>query len=82
MSTQDLLRRITINPDIFGGKPVIRSMRISVETILSLLEQGEDWQAILEDYPDLTTDDIRACVAYARSVIANDSMDAVEVLRK
>ena len=82
MSSQDLLRRITIHPDIFGGKPIVRSMRISVETVLSLLEQGVSWQGILDDYPDLTTDDIRACIAYARGVIANDSMDTVEVHRK
>lgn len=79
MNEQELLRRITVNPEIFGGKPIIRGMRISVELILSLLAQGETADAILADYPDLTKDDIQACLAYAHAVIANDSLDAVQV---
>jgi uncharacterized protein (DUF433 family) len=54
-------------------------MRISVELILSLLAQGEPADVILEDFPDLEPDDIRACLAYAHAVIANDRLDAVEV---
>ena len=76
-----LLKRITANPAIFGGKPIIRGMRISVELILSLLSQGENWDNILADYPDLEIDDIRACLAYAHAVIANDSLDVVEVAK-
>ncbi len=76
---QELLRRISANPEIFGGKPIIRGMRISVETILSLLAQGESVEAILADYPDLEAEDIRACLAYAHAVIAHDSLDAVQV---
>ena len=68
---QELLRRISANPEIFGGKPIIRGMRISVETILSLLAQGESVEAILADYPDLEAEDIRACLAYAHAVIAH-----------
>jgi len=75
----ELLKRITSNPKIFGGKPIIRGMRISVELILSLLAQGETVDAILLDYPDLTREDIQACLAYAHAVIANDSLDAVRV---
>lgn len=73
------LDRITANPEIFGGKPIIRGMRISVELILSLLAQGETVEAILEDYPELEHDDIRACLAYAHAVVANDRLDAVKV---
>ena len=79
MPTNDLLNRITARPDVFGGKPIIRNMRISVEMILSLVAQGMDNQAILQDYPELVPDDIRACVAYAHSVIANDSLDQILV---
>lgn len=79
MTNGVLLTRIASNPDIFGGKPIIRGMRISVELILSLLTQGETWAAILDDYPDLENDDIRACLAYARAVIAHDSLDNVHV---
>ena len=82
MADQELLRRITANPEIFGGKPIIRGMRISVELVLSLLAQGETIDAILADYPDLEPDDIRACVAYAHAVIAHDTLDAVRVASK
>ena len=73
-------RRFTGGPfDGFGGKPIIRGMRISVELILSLLAQGETEDAILADYPDLAREDLRACLAYAHAVIAQDSLDAVQV---
>jgi uncharacterized protein (DUF433 family) len=75
----EILKRITARSDVFGGKPIIRGMRISVELILSLLAQGESVQAILEDYPELEAEDIRACIAYAHAVIARDSLDAVSV---
>jgi uncharacterized protein (DUF433 family) len=79
MNDRELLSRITSNPGIFGGKPIIRGMRISVELILSLLAQGETVEAILVDYPSVTRTDIQACLAYARAVIANDALDAVKV---
>jgi uncharacterized protein (DUF433 family) len=79
MPDPTLLQRITVNSEIFEGKPIIRGMRISVELVLSLLAQGETWQAILDDYPDLEADDIRACLAYAHAVIAHDTLDAVQV---
>jgi uncharacterized protein (DUF433 family) len=82
MTDPELLKRITADPEIFGGKPIIRGMRISVELILSLLAQGETREEILADYPDLEPDDIRACLAYARAVIAHDSLDAVRVAAK
>ena len=75
------LQRITSDPAIFGGKPIIRGMRISVELILSLLAQGEEWDAIIKDYPELEVDDIRSCLAYAHAVIANDSLDEIQVKR-
>jgi uncharacterized protein (DUF433 family) len=75
----DLLRRITARQDVFGGKPIIRDMRISVELILSLLAQGVTPDAILVDYPDLELEDIRACTAYAHAVIAGDTLAAVSV---
>jgi len=76
---QVLLDRITANPQIFGGKPIIRGLRISVELILSLLAQGEPVEAVLDDYPELEIDDIRACLAYAHAVVANDRLEAVKV---
>lgn len=79
MDEKELLKRITVNPEIFGGKPIIRGMRISVELVVSLLAQGDTVEEILADYPDLTREDIQACLAYAHAVIANDSLDAVRV---
>lgn len=61
----ELLSRITVDPAIFGGKPIVRGMRISVETILALLAQGETVGSLIEDYPELEPDDIRACLACA-----------------
>ena len=76
---QELLKRITANPEIFGGKPIIRGMRISVELILSLLAQGMTVDEITEDYPDIEPDDVRACLAYAHAIIAHDTLDAVRI---
>jgi uncharacterized protein (DUF433 family) len=61
-----LLKRITVRPDVFGGKPIIRDMRISVDSIISLMVQGETEAAILTDFPELEPEDIRAALAYAR----------------
>ena len=74
-----LLDRIGSDPAIFGGKPIVRGMRISVELILSLLAQGETMEALIQDYPGLQQADIRACLAYAHAVIANDQIDEVAV---
>ncbi|MCY3691914.1 MAG: DUF433 domain-containing protein [Chloroflexota bacterium] len=76
---QELLKRITARPDVFGGKPIVRDMRISVELILSLLSQGATTDELLDDYPGLESEDIRACVAYAHAVIARDTLAAVSV---
>ena len=73
MTHSELLKRITVRPDIFDGKPIIRDMRISVELILSLLAQGVEPEAILADYPELEEADLQACVAYAHAVIAHEA---------
>ena len=78
MIDEKLRGSITANPDIFGGKPIIRGMRISVELILSLLAQGETPEAILTDYPDLKPDDLRACLTYAHAAISHDKLDALQ----
>ena len=82
MAHEELLKRITAWPEVFSGKPIIRDMRISVELILSLLAQGETPEGILQDYPDLGPDDIRACIAYARAVMAGDQLDAISVAQR
>jgi uncharacterized protein (DUF433 family) len=72
-----LLNRITVNPDIFGGKPIIRGLRIKVENILALLEHGVTMQEILADFPDMELNDIKACLAFARALVTNESIEAI-----
>lgn len=76
---QELLKRITARPDVFGGKPILRDMRISVELILSLMSQGATQEELLDDYPELEPEDIRAAIAYAHMVIAGDTLAPVSV---
>lgn len=64
-----LLDRITIDPQVMGGRPCIRGMRIRVRDVLDMLADGATAEQILADYPDLEADNIRASLAYAASQI-------------
>lgn len=75
----DLLQRITLNPDICHGKPTIRNKRYPVELILDLLSAGMTHQEILADYPTLEDDDIRACLVYATRLTRVKSIHRVLV---
>lgn len=73
----ELLKRITINPEICNGKPIIRGMRITVETILEFLSNGDSSSDILEAYPFLEKEDIQASIAFALknlSITKNDTL--------
>lgn len=72
---QKLLARITVDSDIFGGKPIIRGRRLAVEHVLSMLAAGDTAETILEGYPWLEPEDIQACLVYAREVSECDSSD-------
>lgn len=61
--------RITIDPDICNGKPVIKGSRISVQTILEFLGAGDSEEDILDAYPSLKADDIRECIKYASNLM-------------
>ncbi len=61
----DFQDRITVNPLIRSGKPTIRGMRLTVSDVLGWLASGMTHGEILSDYPELTEDDIYACLAYA-----------------
>ena len=63
----DRSERITIDPGKCGGKPCIRGMRITVYDILDYLASGMTHQEILQDFPDLAEEDLRACLAFAAS---------------
>ena len=69
---QELLDRITVNPGIFGGKPIIRGMRIAVEHVLGMLAAGDTAQIILEEYPFLEPEDVQACMLYAYRSMAGE----------
>ena len=66
MTEDALLQRITVDPEIFGGKPIIRGRRLAVEHVLGMLAAGDDLETILQGYPWLEREDILACLAYAR----------------
>ena len=63
--------RIEVNPEIMLGKPVIRGTRVTVELLLRKLSEGASEAEILEAYPHLTRDDIKAAIAYAADTIAH-----------
>jgi uncharacterized protein (DUF433 family) len=66
---QNYHERITCTPGVVGGKPVITGTRIPVDMILERLMYDLDVQSIFEDYPQLSEDDIRACVTYAKELL-------------
>ena len=61
----DLIRRITLNPEICNGKPTIRNTRYTVDLILDLLSAGMNDDEIIDDYPAIEKDDIKACLVFA-----------------
>ena len=75
MNEADLLKRITVNPAIFGGKPIIRGRRIAVEHVLGMLAAGATLESILEHYPFLESEDIRACLVYARRLVGRERVE-------
>ena len=70
----ELLERITVHPEIFGGKPIIRDMRIAVEHILANLAAGESVDDLLRDYPFLEREDIQACLLFAHRAMAGEQV--------
>jgi uncharacterized protein (DUF433 family) len=71
----ELLRRITYNPEIFGGKPIVRGRRLAVEHILGMLAAGDDIETILEGYPWLEKQDVLACMAYAHRLVGHERIE-------
>ena len=70
----ELLERITVRADVFGGKPIIRDMRIAVEHVLGMLAAGETKETILREYPVLEEDDIQACLLFAHRSLAGEQV--------
>ena len=70
----DLAERIVVDPSVMGGKPVVRGTRVTVERVLSLLAQGLPMTELLKEYPYLTEDDVRACLAYGASLAGSEEI--------
>jgi uncharacterized protein (DUF433 family) len=81
VTDQQLLERITLNPKVMVGKPVIKGTRLTVEYILNLMAHGAAVSEILEEYEGLTEADIQACLLFATRAIENTAfMPLVEVV--
>jgi uncharacterized protein (DUF433 family) len=72
---QDLLKRITVNPDIFGGKPIIRGRRLAVEHVLGMLAAGDSAEDILDSYPWLEREDVLACLSFAHKMVGHERFE-------
>ncbi|HEX4953019.1 MAG TPA: DUF433 domain-containing protein [Thermoanaerobaculia bacterium] len=77
MKEQELLERITVNPRIFSGKPIIRGRRLAVEQVLGMLAAGDSFETLLEGYPWLEREDILACLAYAHRLVGHERVEPI-----
>jgi uncharacterized protein (DUF433 family) len=75
MDDDALLDRITVDPKIFGGKPIIRGRRLAVEHVLGMLAAGDSAETVLAGYPWLEPEDIRACLLYARRLVGHERVE-------
>ena len=75
MSEQTLLDRITVNPKIFGGKPIVRGHRLAVEHVLGMLAAGDTPETVLQGYDWLEPEDIQACLVYARRLVGHERVE-------
>lgn len=79
MDETELLERITVNTDIFGGKPIIRGRRLAVEHVLGMLAAGDDQAAILDAYQWLEKADIQACLIYAKRLLGHERIEPLKI---
>jgi uncharacterized protein (DUF433 family) len=79
MKDQKLLERITLNPKIMVGKPIIKGTRLTVEYILNLLAHGDTIADILDEYKGLTINDIQACLLFATKSLENTTFMPLEM---
>src|SRR5215475_3874099 len=75
----ELLKRITVNPEIFGGKPIIRGRRLAVEHVLGMLAAGTSPELLLQGYPWLEKEDIQACLVYARRLVGHERIEPLKI---
>jgi uncharacterized protein (DUF433 family) len=72
--TYDYQKRITTDPKILAGKPVVKGTRIAVDLVLEELASNPDLNELLAAHPDLTRDDVQACLAYAQAVVTGQQV--------
>jgi uncharacterized protein (DUF433 family) len=75
MNEKQLIERITVNPEIFGGKPIIRGKRLAVEHVLGMLAAGDTPEIILKGYDWLEAQDIQACLLYAHRMVSHERIE-------
>lgn len=69
------MERITSNPEIFGGKPIIRGHRLAVEHVLDMLAAGDDQATIVSGYPWMEPEDVQACLVYASLIVRHERIE-------
>ncbi len=75
-----MMDRIVVNPQIHFGKPCVAGTRITVQSVLELLNEGLSFQEVIQDYyPELTVEDIRACIRYAIALVASEDIHVTAV---
>jgi uncharacterized protein (DUF433 family) len=74
MSKENLLSRITVDPEVCHGKPCVRGLRYPVETILEYLAGGDTIEDLLKEFPDLQREDVLACLEFSRQMLAAKSV--------
>jgi uncharacterized protein (DUF433 family) len=79
MDEKELLERITVNPKIFGGKPIVRGRRLAVEHVLGMLAAGDTVETILQGYPWLEPEDVQACLVYARRHVGHERIELLTI---
>ena len=72
MDEQQLMDRIVVNPSVFGGKPIIRGLRMAVEHVLGMLASGDTPDTILREYPFGEREDIQACLLFAHRSLSGE----------
>jgi len=75
MNEDALLRRITVNPQIFGGKPIVRGRRLAVEHVLGMMAAGDSMETLLDGYPWMEREDVLACLLYARRLVGHERVE-------
>jgi uncharacterized protein (DUF433 family) len=79
MDEHELLGRITVNSQTFGGKPSVRGRRLAVEHVLGMLAAGSTVDELLQGYPWLEPEDIRACLLYARRMVGHERIEPLKI---